>query len=409
MKITLPSFALAVCVGFALGFAAPTTTRGEDAPDAPSIDVKFSAEPEMPERELTFTESQEEVPIKLFVADPKLLEQRYVATIHLQRPAIGRSDYLRSFSVRQDSTPLDKMKRLYWSTLVDHTSRSRSRSSSTMHMYANAVFKQVAEDTPPERKPPEDALSLLLDEQRVLVPEQTSPAGLLSRSQPGGDVQVFQVLQLLGPDVETTKAMSLALLHLYDEGLSLPIQEHLIAEMQQRAEQLPMMLTNFKAVLASVPPLLKDMAGLPRISEDAIEDLQTQKRLIAIDIVGAQARVDACEKILKGDEPGGPKVTDQVESLKLTAEIELVGLSARQDAIGKMIDAGNQRRHLAARYSRQNSTAEQMRTAVEKEVKSIAALEESRKRYLPIPVGIDKIQIQPIKWVPASATTFGGR
>ena len=30
-------------------------------------------------------------------------------------------------------------------------------------------------------------------------------------------------------------------------------------------------------------------------------------------------------------------------------------------------------------------------------------------RYLPIAVGNNKIQLQPIKWVPASATGFGGR
>jgi hypothetical protein len=179
--------------------------------------------------------------------------------------------------------------------------------------------------------------------------------------------------------------------------------------MQQRAEQLPIMLTKYKAEQASVAPLLKGMAGLERISEDAIEDLKTEKRLIAVDIVGAQARVDACEKILKGDDVRGPKATEQVESLKLTAEIELVGLTARQDAIGKMIDAGNQRKHLAARYTRQSAVAGQARAAIENEVRSIRALEESRKRYLPIAVGNDNIQIQPIKWVTASTSGFGGR
>jgi hypothetical protein len=218
MRITLASCLLSIFVGFALGFAAPQISRGQEAPDLPSIDVEFSTEPEMPERELTFTESKEEVAIKLFVADPKLLEQRYVATIHLKRPAVERNEYLRSFSSRQDSTPLDKMKKLYWSTLIDHTSRSRSRSFSTMS--ASSLFKQLAENTPAEQKPPEDALSVLFDEQRVLVPEPTVPAGGFPRSQAGDKVQIFQILQLLGPDVETTKAMSRALLQLYDYGLA---------------------------------------------------------------------------------------------------------------------------------------------------------------------------------------------
>ena len=78
------------------------------------------------------------------------------------------------------------------------------------------------------------------------------------------------------------------------------------------------------------------------IGEAMLIDLTAQKRMIAVDLAGINARIGACQKLLT--RPGVPvNRLEQVETVKITAEVELVGLAARKAMIENLIDKEQQR------------------------------------------------------------------
>ncbi|HID75184.1 MAG TPA: hypothetical protein EYP56_04215 [Planctomycetaceae bacterium] len=71
-----------------------------------------------------------------------------------------------------------------------------------------------------------------------------------------------------------------------------------------------------------------------------------QRRLVAVEIAGARARIDACNSLLErlkeqGQATGGR--AEQIETLKIGAEIELAGLTARRRALHGLIAEGKAR------------------------------------------------------------------
>ncbi len=383
---TIRDFSFAILAGLTTCFTSPQITRGEDARAVPSIDVKFSAEPEIPKRQLTFEESKEEVKLELFAADSKLLDQRYAATVALRLPDRRgpRRGPTRSFS-----TLAPDLKVLYYSALFNRFSSYQYIRT----LEPAALFKRLAENTPAEHRPAEEVLSLLLDDEYHF---RVAPDSNQSRDPDVGPARLE--VQVFGPTVQATKSMAIALLDLYDYGISRPIQEQLIADMQGRKARLAELLARFNAEQAKVESLAKQFEECDDISSDMLTELGAQKWSIAVDITGTQARIDACNKILNSDVQHPVAIRQQVESIRIAAEIELVGLTARGDAIAKIIEDGKQRLGLLREKLEQERIVSRTEGDIREQIGVIGEREEGRKYYMPMAVVDNKIWIRPIKW-----------
>ena len=69
---------------------------------------------------------------------------------------------------------------------------------------------------------------------------------------------------------------------------------------------------------------------------------QTEQRMIGVDKAGITARIDACNSILERRNQLPTSRVEQIETVKITAEIELVGLEARQSALTEIVQNGRQ-------------------------------------------------------------------
>jgi len=83
------------------------------------------------------------------------------------------------------------------------------------------------------------------------------------------------------------------------------------------------------------------------VTKDASEmagDLWGKRRLLQVDIQGLLAKVAAAEKLiadLTKAKTASPARLEQLESIKMAAELELVDLKAREARVGEMIDAAH--------------------------------------------------------------------
>jgi hypothetical protein len=154
--------------------------------------------------------------------------------------------------------------------------------------------------------------------------------------------------------------------------------------------------------LASEKPkfaeLEKIIAEFEPISAETIADLKTQQRVIAVDLAGVTARVEACAAILKRGDVRSDRTTEQVESIKIAAEIELVGLTARMKAMDKIVQQGTKREHLVAQLRQVDSTTRGLQAEIRRKTSLINQLESARKNANPLPIPDNRIVIRPIKW-----------
>ena len=134
------------------------------------------------------------------------------------------------------------------------------------------------------------------------------------------------------------------------------------------------------------------------MSDDSIAELRNQRRLLLVDIAGTRARIEACAALLERNKPRVIHTAQQVESLKITAEIELAGHSARESALSAIINSGSERRDLAAKRSLESSRLSSSKNLIVSKLKSISDDEKMRRRYLPMSVKDNKVLIEPIKW-----------
>lgn len=382
--------------------AAPAHAEDDELP---SIDVKFVQAPEMPKRELIIEESKEPIDVELFAADPKLLEQKFVATFTFQRPQLGRDDLYLVMGRKGDSAGLQELSTLLWVDLQDSKVAPRLSGSSIPPILITDWLRQLDKRTVGEHRPEKAILKQLLMTNRVRMKLKHES----SRFGPYGGVGVRtgqpapQTFHLIGPDFETTSAMALALIKLHDYGVTMKMQERLIADMKQRKAKLPELLAEFQVGRKKLKASSEKLKGFESIPLDVIADLQIKQRLVSVDIAGAQARISACEDILKRKEVRSPKNAEHVESMKITAEVELVGLTAQLEILGSIIESGRKRKLLSSSLSITRSAVSRIENRIESEIGRIDFLEASRIRFRPTPIVNNTIQIRPIKWRSAAS------
>ncbi len=93
---------------------------------------------------------------------------------------------------------------------------------------------------------------------------------------------------------------------------------------------------------------------------------------------------------------------EQVENLKIAAEIELAGLAARQQALDSLIKNGEQRIDLLNSANGAEAEVNGAKKSVSSYEKRLSDAEEAIKSLGPLRLREGKVAICPVKWVAAS-------
>ena len=100
---------------------------------------------------------------------------------------------------------------------------------------------------------------------------------------------------------------------------------------------------------------MEDLKGFEDITAEAFANFTTQQRLISVNVAGINARIEACNKILRRDALSPARI-EQVETVKTSAEIELVGLAAKKAALEEIVTKGRKTPATRQAYQRRQQS-----------------------------------------------------
>jgi len=339
------------------------------ATEAPDTMTK----PVIPTRDLNFEISRQLLTLPL--RDPTLLEQRYVTEFAVSSPHILLSGLRRTIQVY----PFHNM---------FHT-----RATALATNYLDRDFLSIVPDG---RRPAKDITDTIRPPFVVvqMLQEQNPPEGNFT----------LVSYRVFAPTPDRAKQLVQAFLCLYDYGLSYRVQAGYLREKQAAVEHLPKLredLEKTKLVIADCDKQLEELKAYNDVNRDALATYRTQQRVFEVDKAGIKARINACNKILERSKEIPASRVESIETVKITAEIELVGLAGKMSAITQIVQNGEKR--LALNENKRSSTAvvDHLQSSdIPDCERTITVCTEQLKAWQECPIKQGKVIIRPVKWEP---------
>jgi hypothetical protein len=346
-----------------------------------------------PKRELKFDVAEEEVPIELFAVDTKLLEQRHVVVFRIVVP--GR------YPTPGVPESLLFLYRICYFQLSEPSAR---------------VFKALGDNTPPERLPAKDILAALTTEGMSHVHSRNvtersswplsqdasvsfgSPQTQPTRAESTLEYQIF------APTVERAKELVEGMLSLQDNGLFSPIQQELLGakrKFEGNLQESGANLAKTQMALKACREQVDAMKEFADIGEQTLSGLETQQRLIEVDMEGVKARIKACNDLLetsKKSSPYSPSRVEQLENLKIAAEVELAGLMARRASIQQFIANVHKCNKMQVELAQLNRDIRISENNISIAQNRISEIEMDMKDFAQVRVENNLVRIRRVKW-----------
>ena len=363
---------------------------------------------------------------KLFRADPKLLENKFVASIFLKIASVddaasrNRNRYpvdFRQTELYQAVHDLpDGIKRL----MDGRTGRSiftginmniDASNPAIRRMNAKSVskddaiptlsgfFKLLSELSPKDQLPPQAALDYLAsadcdrDVKWKLAFGPSEPNGPSERN--GWIVNVY------APSEELAAERARSILQLFDNGLCRPLQRDCLHEGKSSLEAAQQGYAESAELTKAIAAKEAELANPSEITPDILTQLKAQKVMVSVEMAGLSARVKACNEMLKqardDTRPPSP-LQNSIGDMKVRAEVELVGTKEKLDRINALIAEGNSREALREQI-RQLASAQ---SALQRRIGSHQRRAESYihlvSLYAPLQLMDNQITVSPIEW-----------
>jgi hypothetical protein len=324
-------------------------------------------EPLVPKRTIEFATSDDPLAVPLFEADPKLLEQRYAAELR-----VTVVDYGDLYNALQDSPPELREK-----LAAAYRSLAQSGRGGELATRIQALW-------PANPEGPASA-----DSQYVSSSARAAGEG-------GRSNAVNVTYRVLGATPEQVQQRTRAFVDVLDRGIIEPIQQQLLAIKTKHETELAESRKSDTEARREIAELSRQLKDAEVLDVQVINDLRTQRRLLEVDLAGVKARVQACAEILKRELPESRR--EQVENLKLTAEIELAGLDARQQRIETIIDQSQKALALNSRLNSARAASANAWSSAERSEKNVARYAQTIRTYGPLRLLDETIVIRPVQW-----------
>lgn len=364
-----------------------------EAPDEASADLP---EPVIPERQLTFEISEQPhvmgVPAGV-AADLKAAGPRYVGIVRLAVPHVDAR--VLSYPLRVDGIVASRFRGELFSVWP-----------ADLHdaiQDPNWLQSLVAK-MPQERRPAKDVTEELARSLSLKAFGRESWMGDSGARQPEPPVPLDAYdFQLRADSVDRVKQLAEQFLAILDYGISYPNQLACSRYEQGHEQHIIELRAAGQKAEERIPELEPELKGLDEFQDldgEAIARLATQLRLIAVDNAGVEARIAACDGILKrlGLDSDSLSRREQVETIKIAAEIELVGLTAKKQAIEALVEKGERRTTVQQELKTARDDISRAKAQIPTAETRIARFEAARQANMPFEVR-GKIMIHPIQWV----------
>jgi hypothetical protein len=329
---------------------------------------------------------------KLRSVDPKFIANKFYADFRLAKRSQVDVTYDPRHIERGPKSELTNVQRL---VLLDSGNRLVSGPSSdrgdrggfdTFPPVASEIFKFIADQCPSAQRP-----SLL---------DYLTSAECDRDSHYGRSVGPYNDLAIgiFAPTAEEAEARAIAILRLFDCGLSRPLQRHFIAEAQKYAAEAREKYRDYAKLSEAIHAEEEKIAKPSEISAEILGQLKAQKVMMAVEMAGLNARVKACDAMLNEPKKLEVSALQSVSDMKVKAEIERIGIKEKLDQINAFIAEGDHREAT----QKSIATLDRKRSIVARDVSSSIDRAESCVAvvgyYAPRELIDNKITISPVEW-----------
>ena len=360
---------------------------------------------EVPRREIAVARSTEKVGTKLFRADPKLLENKFIAAFTLLPAGLDPSDEKSVEQTQQRivndndmrsslQPPLAELVRWNGRGLFQPYFRTRAESDAfSLQNY----FKLLAENCPAADRP-ETAFLTSADVDRDV---ERTPTTVLRKtgeqvvSMPGLQAWTFIVY---APTAEEAEVRARAILRLLDGGLSRPMQRFLLEQGRGQLAAARQAQADVATATEAVRVETEKLAKPSEISPDILSQLKAQKVMVAVELAGLMARVKACDGMLKDPKRLEISTLQSISDMKVKAEIEFVGIKEKLDQINAFIGEGNDREAAASRLNEASIAKARAQSLLSRYNGEAETFGQLVLLYAPLQIEGNQIKIAPIEW-----------
>ena len=202
----------------------------------------------------------------------------------------------------------------------------------------------------------------------------------------------------MAPSQERAQELVRAIVSLFDNGYSQQLHAKYVSRREYSEKALPANRAELKKAQqdhAAHEAQLKELEDYEDISVEMLTDLNSQKRLIAVDLAGINARIGICNEILA--KRNSPSRIEQVETVKITCEIELIGLAAKKAAIEELIEKGRKRAELHAKVGESESLSLHCSHQVGRFENLVSEYKAATEQHMAFGE-VGKVTIYPIQW-----------
>jgi hypothetical protein len=146
----------------------------------------------------------------------------------------------------------------------------------------------------------------------------------------------------------------------------------------------------------------KSLESASTINAEAVAEFVIRQHLLDVDLAGTHARVDAANELLAQSSgvsgKAKPSRIEQIEGLKIVAEIELAGLVARKKKLAGLIAAGRARTTLEDELSKAKKEVAHINSRIHAYERIIAMCAKCMEALAPFELVDDTVLIRPLRW-----------
>ena len=334
-----------------------------------------------PKREIKFERLEETLKRKLTKPDPKLFEQKYAATFRLDIPMNGQryADF-----VQQAGDDVAQLAFLGKSYLIypqfNNGMELPSESFARMIMMVpkdNAITKEESE------------LFTNLESHSQIIrfsPEYKNRPESWKWN-----------MSILGTTAAAVESRSTALLTILDQGACRPIQLAIFKKREPLCVQLRDQRKALEESRRMVNALQEELKAYVDFTPDMLSNLRVQQLQLDVELAGVKARIATCERFLAQPALKADR-RNQIEDLKVAAEIEFSGFEARRSKSSEFIAKVKTAIDLTSKsstadFSRKVALGETRQ--IEEQIKNVDA---AIRAYAPLPLVDNKVVVQPLEW-----------
>jgi hypothetical protein len=374
--------------------------KKDGAAPAGLCELKYTEEMlgKSPERKFKVEQLEKPTELSLKEIDPKLIDQKFLASLYLDLPFIDRNRGYDQNRVLPNDDPAAPLQFYagYHVLLANWGAVSFLNGTQQAHELARetaaASLARMVEQIPQERRPPKEDIDFLTSKEANAFVSASGASGQSS----SGD-RSYRRLSLPGETAEIAQRRVTSLLTIFDLGMSRPLQLRWLGLIRESCSEREQLQAEIDARADELATLEAEAEKIGDFTAEMLGDLRLRQVQEEVDLAGIRARLAESNKQLKA-RPLSEERQQELVTVRSGIEIELAGTEARQAKLGEVIGKVKSKTNLLAKAKTVDAGLKSLRSKLRNLEARIAELQREIDWFAPPPIHEGKMTVQPIQF-----------